>query len=405
MFWILCAAGFAFRLFLIATTIGTTDVVLKIAWASLAGHYGIAHAYAHNSLLNHPPLSLGLMLAEAQVGRILHVEYTDVFRFVQVLGDAIAGFALYQMGLQSSVRMARWLTLFFVLSPAAAFVSGFHCNTDPLMNGLLALATMLMVRFPRRFVLAGVVLALACGIKILPFLLLPFFLLPLTNRERALFLGVFAAGVAIIFVPSIAIGGPSVARNIFGYSGMDRDWGFPQIAVAAARQSNPLVRQAGVLAATIFIRGARYVVLGVIGLLFLAALRARQKAGMLPAAIGTVFLAVLFVAPGFGVQYLDWPLSFLPFAMGRRAAVVMNAAFSIMLFTTYTVWSGGLPWWYADIAVQHRLDWLVTAMGVALWLGIGFAAILSARRLKAPSPPQTEFRTPIVESRPSPDTD
>jgi hypothetical protein len=66
------------------------------------------------------------------------------------------------------------------------------------------------------------------------------------------------------------------------------------------------------------------------------------------------------------VQCLDWPLVFLPFSLSRRGALVVNSATSLFLFVTYTVWSGGWPWWYADVAVTHPLDGLVTVLGMFL---------------------------------------
>ena len=63
-----------------------------------------------------------------------------------------------------------------------------------------------------------------------------------------------------------------------------------------------------------------------------------------------MLLTVLALAPGFGVQYTGWLIAFLPFALSWRGAIAMNAEISLFLFVTYTVWSGGWPWWFADIA-------------------------------------------------------
>ena len=101
------------------------------------------------------------------------------------------------------------------------------------------------------------------------------------------------------------------------------------------------------------------------------------------AASGALFLVLLFFAPGFGVQYLDWPLALLPFALSWRTAIGLNATMSLFLFITYTVWCDGWPWWYADLAVPHQYLWLVTASGLVTWLAIGFGAVHAVLRLRA----------------------
>ena len=358
LFWLLIALGFGVRLLLIVTSIGTTDVILNLVWADLARKFGIAGAYAHNGLLNHPPLSLAIMHGEDLLARLLGLNYTDVYRFVQVLADALTTFVLYRLG-------GRWPALFFALSPAAAFVSGFHCNTDATMIALTITAAWLVVRPDRRAAVAGLVLGLAVGIKIVPLLLVPFFLLVLARKEIAPFLAAFAATCFVIFVPAAVIGGPDVLRNIFGYSGLVRFWGFLLIW--------PKYTAIG-----------KFVVIAVIAGIAVVAARVRDDGASLLAACGAALLGILFVAPGFGVQYLDWPLPFLPFALGRRSAVAMNAMFSILLFVTYTVWNGGWPWWFADIAEPRRYDWLPGTCGVAVWIGCGLAAVSAIRRIRQP---------------------
>lgn len=378
-FGLLCALAFTVRVALVATSIGTTDVVLKIVWADLAQRHGIARAYAYNALLNHPPLSLMLMLAEETVGRWLHVAYTDVFRFVQVCADAVTVFALYRIGLRGGVASARWLALFFALSPAAAFISGFHCNTDPTMVALTLLAASLIVVRPVLPVWAGVLLACAANIKILPILIAPLFLLPLLPRQRIAFSLAFLVSFAALLAPFVAIGGPPVVANIFGYAGMDHDWGFPQIAQSLRGASPELARAAMEIA-----RFARLIILVAVGVIFLLAWRASKRSdpgAVLLAACGAVFLVLLFFAPGFGVQYLDWPLAFLPFALSRRAAVGLNAVFSIFLFIVYTIWCDGWPWWYADLGVPHENQWMITPAGIVTWLAVGSGAAASIVRL------------------------
>jgi hypothetical protein len=106
-------------------------------------------------------------------------------------------------------------------------------------------------------------------------------------------------------------------------------------------------------------------------------------------AIEIMLLMVLALAPGFGVQYIGWLIAFLPFAFSWRGAILMNAAISLFLFVTYTVWSGGWPWWFADItrAVPHR--WVAAGAGYVMWAIVCGALVVSVRRFTAATRSET----------------
>src|SRR4051794_1451902 len=60
-FWLLAAFAIAARLALLATTYGTNDAGFMAVWVDLVKRAGLAHSYAHNAMMNHPPLSVALM--------------------------------------------------------------------------------------------------------------------------------------------------------------------------------------------------------------------------------------------------------------------------------------------------------------------------------------------------------
>ena len=362
--WIAFAGGLAARLLLIATSIGTTDVILKIAWADLASRFGVAHAYAHNPFLNHPPLSLAIMKGMKVVASATGVEYSDIFRLVQVASD-VGTFVLLATAL-SDRALSRKYAMFFFLSPAAIFISGFHCNTDPTMVAFVMLAVWLAPR-DRYGGFTGLALGLATGIKIVPLLLTPFFFFLLPPPRRLLFCIAYCATVALIFIPAAVIGGSAVLRNIFGYSGTIRDWGIPGIGLAAGNLA--WVR--------LYARVGPPIVIVAIALLSLLAVRAKSTA--LPRFVALALLTLLFFAPGFGVQYLVWPLPFLPFALSWRFAGIVSAATSLHLFITYTIWAHGFPWWYADAVTANPHHAVIVASGFVLWMVIG-AALWQALR-------------------------
>src|SRR3979409_1532433 len=143
-FWLLCLFSVAARVALIATTYGTNDVGFMATSVALIRQVGIARAYAHTAMMNHPPLGFAYMMLIDLVATTLGLAFTDAFRGFQVIGDVIAAIALYRIGERiGGIPSAQRLSLFLLLSPGAAFVSAFHCNTDATMSALLAVAVAL----------------------------------------------------------------------------------------------------------------------------------------------------------------------------------------------------------------------------------------------------------------------
>ncbi len=66
---------------------------------------------------------------------------------------------------------------------------------------------------------------------------------------------------------------------------------------------------------------------------------------------GTTLFLVLTAAPGFGVQYLAW-LSPWPAAIGLWPMVLYHASASVFLAIVYTLWSGRIPWDYANAYIR-----------------------------------------------------
>src|SRR6185436_10155725 len=162
------------------------------------------------------------------------IAFVDVFRFFQILADIVAATALFHIGKQTSVERGRALALFLLLSPGAAFISAFHCNTDATMVALICVAAAFLATRPA---LSGGFLALASGIKIVPLLIAPIFFCHSEPRSRR---GIWAAAFVIvalaIFLPTILIGGPIVAKVLFGYrGGLPYEWGIPGVAFALSR--------------------------------------------------------------------------------------------------------------------------------------------------------------------------
>src|SRR5712691_8442890 len=117
-FGLLCLLSIAARVALIATTYGTNDVGFMATSVALVRQVGIARAYAHTAMMNHPPLGFAYMTLIERIGAALGLAFTDVFRGFQVVGDVIAAIALYRIGERiGGISSGQKLSLFLLLSP------------------------------------------------------------------------------------------------------------------------------------------------------------------------------------------------------------------------------------------------------------------------------------------------
>jgi hypothetical protein len=118
-----------------------------------------------------------------------------------------------------------------------------------------------------------------------------------------------------------------------------------------------------------------------------------------------MFFALLVVAPGFGVQYVAWIIPLAPFALPWRGALGLNAAASLFLFITYTVWSGGWPWRFADMARSGPYRWMAAVAGYLMWLAVCAALVSAVRRYRREHLPRTRLQMPTEALPPSPGID
>jgi glycosyl transferase family 87 len=380
-FLLLCLFAIAARLALVAMTYGSNDMGFVANWAALANRVGVSRAYQYTRMVNHPPASLALMAGIMRLSEATGISFPDLFRTFQALADVLTAAALYRIGGQKAA-------LFVLLSPGAAFVSAFHGNTDATMTALLVLAIALALA--DRPALSGSALALAASIKIIPFLAVPLFLPFLDRRARVVFLSAFAIATLILFGPAIAIGGPVVVRNIFGYAGgLPYEWGLTGVAFAISRNVAG-ARALGEAVMRFYADWGRYFVYAGIGaVLVIVFARRRGEKLALPHAVEIMLMTILALAPGFGVQYIGWLIPLLPFAFSWRGAIGLNAAMSVFLFITYTVWSGGWPWWFADLARPGPYRYVAALAGCAMWIVLCAALIVSVRRFTRTTPQET----------------
>ncbi len=179
-----------------------------------------------------------------------------------------------------------------------------------------------------------------------------------------------------IFLPAVHYGGFTILKNIFAYSGSGAQWGFCSVGYLVAYLSQAASKAGWAWMFLYSHYGRNAALLAVIGLCIYYWRRPRPLVVM----IGVALLAMNFFGPGFGVQYLVWPLPFLMFALPRRLAYALNAALSIFTFSVYTIWAREFPWWFADAAAPNPYRPLVAMLALPLWVLYGIAIVVALRQ-------------------------
>ena len=359
------AAGTLLRIVQLATSLGSPDSLTWYQNVRLMEHVGVLPSYLHDPGLNHPPLSLALAYFAHVIGSSFGLDFPDSFRLLQTLADVITTLALARIGKE-------YAATFFALSPAAIFISGFHCQSDPTMIMFVVLAVLAAIE--KRPELAGIAIGCATGIKIIGLVALP--LIALTFLWRALPRYLIAAilTITVIFLPAVIVTGPVVLKQVFGYTGPSAGWGLILLLGRRARF------------------GLVLTLLASLALLWFAELRVRisntspspalrapspRVAGRGGMVVGVAYCIVLLFAPGFGVQYLMWSLPFLALMVDRRVALAVHGVISLWLFAVYTKWCGGWPWWFGTEKTGPE----VVRAGLLVWIALGVTVLLTLRSL------------------------
>jgi glycosyl transferase family 87 len=349
--------------------------------------YGIAGAFAQEAIINRSAVKIALF--PPLTPRVFQVAVcVDAGDWARIHGCVAActdrGAVVTALSLFRIANRRYEPARFFFFAPAAMFISAFHCNIDSTMVALTTFAVLLVAGDRPMVFLAGVALAAATGIKIIPSFLVPFFSIFIAARLR--FLAGYAAGFAAVFVPALFFGGARTLRSLLEYSGYPGKWGFIGLLLEIEKAIGRYAQTPLFTFADVYATFGKYILIAALATLAIwlwVSRRAEQRVDLMHLATSVAGLLVtLFLAPGFGVQYLLWPPPFLLFALERPIAHVLMGAISLYLFITYTIWSGGFPRWYADsIAATPRKD-LVTILGFPLWMLVGYAAARGIMHLR-----------------------
>jgi hypothetical protein len=376
--WVLvAAAGFFLRLLLAYVSRGTQDISIWRECAAFIERHGICYVYEYPPYFNHPPLIAEMAALALVVARSIGLPFHFVFKVPAVFAELLTALLLWKTWSARSSALGQSAVLLFSGSLASILVSGYHANTDCICAFLCLLAAFLIER--RRHFLAGLALAAAINIKLIPIVCIPALLAPCRSwRQRVLYASGLAVG-ALPFLPALLACPGAFYRSVLAYNSSFGDWGIPLLLRSTF--SNPWLGGAAYAISGPYTAYGRYAILGsVIILSAWARLRTTLNVTTLAALSLAMFLVV---TPGFGPQYTVWPIPLL-FAVDVRGAWIYSTTAGA--FIGFTYWSYLVPGFplYSPLAgpvpmpgpIIGLLAWAV----LALWI---IRTIRGAGRLPA----------------------
>lgn len=296
--------GLALRLYLAATSAGSTDVRRWEYFTRLAtdGDYRTIY-FTDKPIWNQPAPALLILHGVAVLERATGWSFAFTFRLIPSLADLgnlllIYGLARRRWGPWGAVGAASC----HALSPAAITIAGFHGNTDPIMVFFILLGIWL---FDRRPILACTFLGLGLGVKY-PAALVLLALGLAFARSSAMAAATALAAILPFAVISWFFVHPFLGRafhNIADYASEPGAWGLGHLRTMLGASIPALAPLLDALLSA----GRLLIVTGAAG----TALVNRFSQRLDPRQQATLALSFFYVfAPAFGVQYVVWILPF-----------------------------------------------------------------------------------------------
>lgn len=347
------------KLLLAARTFGSTDVGRWMKFAAgvaRAGPVGVYHKFQgshghhhlhlllhhhhhpHHLLYNHPPL-IGYLLLVVNAATRRGVWFPLAIRIPAISADVVTPFLVFEL-----IRRRRSLQSAFVAaaavaaSPALLVGSGYHGNTDAvfIMFSLLSVYLLVDRRAPG---LAGLAIAIALGVKLVPVVVVPTliaFAVRVGWRFVLRFVVALGTFLALTWTPVILREWQPFRQDVLGYAGGHKPpWGFVQLGTWVGQQGW----------VTWFDASGRFVVVLVVALLPAALVLSRPR--LVVEASAFAMVGLLALSPAFAFQYVAWAVAPAYLLMNFWPATAFNLFASYLLIEIYNRWSGGYPWYLA----------------------------------------------------------
>lgn len=357
-------AGILVRLVVIAISNGSNDMR---TWTSFAAHInaqGLWQTYRDIHYFNHPPL-MGLLAAWLMKLSIwLHVPFPFFWKLPPLVADLCALRLLWGYFRPQSKLCAAASVALFSINPISITITAFHGNTDSICAVLCLYAAILHRRELPLF--AGLALAAAINVKVFPLVMLPGFLLLYRNPWAAIrFLMGIGFGCLPLVVGCLVV--PEFYGNTIRYNSQIDRWGLNAWALYAERVYPYFFS----LITEKYRENGRFIILGVITIFALLGRSVRWDALRL----GAISLSVLlFLAPGFGVQYMVWPVPLLA-AVSLQYSVkwaIFGGSFTVLIYQSFLVKNYWPLRWPLRTEHNSYINEAVGLLGLCAWAVLGF---------------------------------
>lgn len=339
------ALGLLLRVVVAWFSIGSNDAFFWLDFARSIQKDGLIHLYQTSSWFNHPPIpGLAAWLLN-QLSEMTGLSFWFLFKLPDIAADALSCWLLWQIGKTRGGDWGRWAAVAFAWNLTSILVTGYHCNTDPMYAALSLLAAWFIVD-RRNFLAAGLALAAAINVKIIPLLLIP----PLAStcgnlKDLRRFLLGLSAGV-LPFLPVLFFAGPMFMRVVLGYNSFIDRWGISFVLGetaqwAAGPASRPSIATWADWAMNFYHDYARYLIFAAILVFTLVSRRLRRWNAYTLIAI--TYALFLVLTPGFGVQYTVIIAPAILAVSLPSGSLYGFLAGVFLLLTYWANWTGDFP--------------------------------------------------------------
>lgn len=368
----LTALGLLARLILSAVSFGTNDAISWRWFAALTVCTGPS-AYGLEPVLNHPPIPVLWSILSLGITALTDAPFPFVFRLPAIVADAGSCLLLWRVWRGRAGERWAWVAAAAMAwNLNAVLVGAYHCNTDNVVAFLSLLSAYLLATRDRPG-WAGLALAAAINVKIVPVLLVPP-LLSACGNWRAVWrflLGLSAGAIPFLLMFAAT---PAFAKNVLGYVPSPGEWGLTFFALNLDHV--PLLAGRTSAAVAWLGRDGKYLVFAASAAIGLAGLIWRRRWSAYELAAATV-AAFLVLTPGFGVQYTVYAAPLILAVDLRRGAGYGLLAGAYVLAVYAGTWDGTLP--LASL-YTGKPNPLPVPIGLAAWAAlVGFLVGVAAK--------------------------
>ena len=287
---------------------------------------------AFNNPFNSPPPMIHVIRLWGWLADTTGIPFRFWLRFPSAMADLGSFFLVF-----------RWLTrlwptrdhasalLSLALCPAAILISGYHGNTDSIMIFLVLMALYTV----DNTWLAGLIFGLAICVKVVPLIFVPaiFFYLASWNK-RLIFFGLAALVFVFCSLPYLVQDPKATLTTVFAYSSLYGHWGWTQLALIISPNRTYLHGRFDVQGShAIFAWILKLVTLVLVVGVSVWLNRFRPKTSLF-IQCGLLAAIFLFMASGFGVQYLVWLVPFVV-ALGLRTSMLYYITSGLIMINQY----------------------------------------------------------------------